>query len=147
MSNVVQAEKKKKRSGVPIIGLVLAVAFLAFSFGISTPLVKFAEEKSPDLRTSISDLRENLKDQGWYAKTEKYHSGKVVEIIVTLILWFVFMSISMFIVSAALFGTDPEKESWKSMGASPANKKAMVKQMKRDLKAAKKHAKELRSKK
>jgi hypothetical protein len=142
MSNVVQAEKKKRRGGIPIIGLVLAITFFAFSFGISTPLVKFAGEKNDNLREAASDLRNTLENYSWYNDTEQYHSGKGVEIIVTLILWFILMALSMFIVSAALFGTDPEKESWKEMGPSPANKKAMVKQMKKDLKEAKKKVKE-----
>jgi hypothetical protein len=56
------------------------------------------------------------------------------------------MALSMFVVAAALFGTDPEKEAWKNMGPSPANKKATIKQMKKDLKVAKKLAKEQQKK-
>lgn len=147
MSTYAAPEKKKPRVGVPVIGLVLAIAFFAFSFGISTPLVEFAEKNNDDLKNAFSDLRKEFNQYDWYQDTKEYHSGKVVEIIVTLVLWFIFMSISMFVVSAALYGTDPEKTAWKEMGPSPADKKAMIKQMKKDLRAAKKRSKAAQNRK
>jgi hypothetical protein len=50
----------------------------------------------------------------------------------------------MLLVSAMLIGTDPERESWKEMGTSPADKKAMLKQLKKDLKEAKKRERLMR---
>ncbi len=148
MSTVVQAKKKKSaRRGLPILGLVFAIAVGALSYGISSPLVKFGEERNPKLNTSIDNLRTNLEARQWYVNSEKYHKNKGVEIITAIVLWFVMMALAMFVVAAALFGTDPEKEAWRSMGPSPANKKATIKQMKKDLKAAKQLAKEQQQKK
>jgi amino acid transporter len=143
MSTVVQASKKKAaRRGLPILGLIFAVALMAFSYGISSPLVKYGEAHNAKLNTSVDNLRTNLEGRQWYVNNEKYHKNKGVEIITAIVLWFVIMALAMFVVAAALFGTDPEKEAWKNMGPSPANKKATIKQMKKDLKVAKKLAKE-----
>ena len=82
MSTVVQAKKKKSvRRGLPIFGLVFAVALMAVSYGISGPLVKFGEAHNDKLNNSIDDLRANLASRQWYVNNEKYHKNKGVEII------------------------------------------------------------------
>jgi hypothetical protein len=136
--------KKKAPKGLPILGLLLAVALLAFSYGVSFPLVKLAEDHSTTVHNAFDDLRQKFEEYPWYRNNEQYHGNHIVEIIATLVLWFVTMGLAMLLVSAMLIGTDPERESWKEMGTSPADKKAMLKQLKKDLKEAKKRERLMR---
>jgi G:T/U-mismatch repair DNA glycosylase len=130
--------KKRAPKGLPILGLLLAIALLAFSYGVSFPLVKLAEDHSTKVHNAFDDLRQKFEGYSWYRNNEQYHGNHIVEIIATLVLWFVTMGSAMLLVSALLIGTDPEREAWKEMSTSPANKKAMLKQLKKDLKEAKK---------
>jgi hypothetical protein len=141
MKDLERAKKRKAPKGLPILGLLLAVALLAFSYGVSFPLVKFAEGQNSTIHNAFDDLRQKFEEYPWYRNNEQYHGNHIVEIITTLVLWFVTMGIAMLLVSATLIGTDPERESWKQMGTSPANKKAMIKQLKKDLREAKKREK------
>jgi hypothetical protein len=144
MKDSERVKKKGAPKGLPILGLLLAVALLAFSYGVSFPLVKFADGQSSTLHNAFDDLRQKFEEYPWYRNNEQYHGNHIVEIIATLVLWFVTMGLAMLLVSATLIGTDPEKESWKQMGTSPANKKAMVKQLKKDLKEAKEREKQMK---
>jgi hypothetical protein len=134
-------DKKGTPKGLPILGLLLAVALLAFSYGVSFPLVKFVDGQSSTMHNAFNDLRQYFEQYQWYKNNEQYHGNHIVEIITTLVLWFITMGLAMLVVSALLIGTDPEKEAWRQMGTSPANKKAMVKQLRKDLKEAKKREK------
>ena len=129
-------EKKKgqMKRGAPIIGLVMAVSLAVFAYVIAGPVVTFAEGQG-DVKSQFDDLREQYGG-------DSFPRSKIVELIIAALLWFALMGISMTIVSAALVGTDPDRDAWKQMGASPANKKAMIKQMKKDLKDAKRRAKQ-----
>ncbi len=130
-------EKKRNRAFLPILGLALAILLGAVAYGVSVPLVKYSEEQSPKLSQQFDELRANFDNYSWYVNNEKYHKGRVVEILTAFVLWFVMMSVVMLIVSAAIYGTDPERESWKNLGPSPADKKKVAKQLKKDLKEAK----------
>jgi hypothetical protein len=149
MTNLRQAPKAKKKRprGLPILGLLLAVSLAAVAYGIAIPLVQFAEDQSETVKDQFDDLRNQFEQREWYQNSEKYHSNNIVEIITAVLLWFVMMGISMFVVSAALVGTDPERESWKYLPPSPADKKAMVKQLRRDMKEAKRREREMKKKK
>ena len=126
---------------------MLAVALCGVAYGISLPLTKFAEDQDPKVENQFNDLRRQFADYKWYQDNEKYHGNNIVEIIMAGVLWFVMMGIAMFVVSAALAGTDPDRQALKDMPVSPANKKAMIKQMKKDLKDAKRRAKEMEKRK
>jgi hypothetical protein len=148
VTNIKQAQlKKSKRRGVPILGLILAIALAGVAYGISFPLVQLGEKQSDTVKTQFDDLRREFASKPWYQDTENIHGNNVVEIITAVVLWFIMMGFAMFAVSAALVGTDPEREALKTMPVSPANKKAMIKQMKKDLKDAKRRARELEKKK
>ena len=60
-----------------------------------------------------------------------------VEYIAGALVWLVLMALSMFVV-AAVIGEDPDKETWRLLGPPPANKDAVIKQLRKDLKEAKK---------
>ncbi len=148
MTNIRQVhEKKTKRRGVPILGLVLAIALAGLAYGLAFPLVHFGEQQSDKVKTQFDDLRQEFASKPWYQDSENIHGNNIIEIITAIFLWFVMMGVAMFVVSAALVGTDAEREALKSMPPSPANKQAMVKQMKKDLKDAQRRAKELERKK
>jgi hypothetical protein len=148
MSSYVEAPKKKKTPrGVPILGLVLAIALAAFAYGISLPLVDFGEGQSDKVKSQFDDLRAEFQKYKWYQDSEKYHGNNIVEIIIAAVLWFVMMGIAMFIVSATLVGTDPDKASWKDLPPSRADRKAMVKQLKKDLKETKQQLRDIEKKK
>ena len=143
MTNIKQVEEKKvRRRGVPILGLILAIALMGVAYGISFPLVTFAEQQNASVKTQFDDLRQEFASKPWYQNSEDIHGNNIVEIVTAVFLWFIMMGIAMLVVSVALVGTDEERETLRSMPPSPANKKAIVKQMKRDLKEAKRRAKE-----
>lgn len=137
------APKERKRSGLlPVLGLVFAFAIGAFAYGVAGPLVKYGQEHSERIDQAAFDLREQFENYDWYRNNQDIHANKIVEILTAAVLWFILMGFGMLIVSMALMGTDPEKDVWKNMGAPPANKKKMIKQMKRDLRKAKQQARE-----
>ena len=133
-------KKKTFKAGLPIIGLVLAIAFGALSYGLATVLVPMIEEQKPSIENDFNDLRNRYKDN-------EFLHDNLIELIFAVILWFVLMGLGTFIVSATLVGTTPEKEVWKNMPVSPADKKGQVKQMKKDLREAKKKAREQKRRK
>lgn len=149
MTNIRQAPtaKKKSRRGLPILGLLLAISLAGVAYGIALPLVQFGEGQSETVKDQFDDLRDEFAKQAWYQNNEKYHGNNIVEIIVAALLWFLMMGVAMFIASAALAGSDPEKEAWKHLPPSPADKKAMIKQYKKDLKVAKQRARDMEKKK
>ncbi len=134
---------KKKRSGLPILGLILALALAAAAYGVSFPLVRFIEDRYPDVKSQFDDLRDDFAQKAWYQDSQDIHGNNIVEIIIAVVLWFVMMGFAMFAVSAALVGTDTDRQALKGLPPSPADKKAMVKQMKKDLKEAKRRAREM----
>lgn len=149
MTNLRQAprEKKKRARGLPILGLLLAIALAGVAYGISIPLVQFGENQSETVKDQFDELRNQFAQKEWYQNNEKYHGNNIVEIITAALLWFVMMGLSMFVVSATLVGTDPQRESWKYLPPSPADKKATVKQLRKEMKEAKRREKEMGKKK
>ncbi len=130
-------KKKKKRNKalLPLMGLTFAVLLGIISYFLAPSLIEYGENQSDKLKTQFDELRANekLPDKG-------------LEYITAAVLWLLMMGMTMF-VGAMFIGKDPDKESMKMMGASPANKKAMIKQMKKDLKIAKAQARQRESRK
>jgi hypothetical protein len=139
-SVVVEAAKRPKRNRafLPILGLTLAILLGIVAYGVSIPLVKYAEDNNAKLNNQFDDLRTSFDKYQWYTDNQKYHKGRIVEIVTAAVLWFVMMGTAMLVVSASVVGTDPDRESWQKMGPSPADKKKVAKQLKKDLKEAKK---------
>ncbi|GAB4412728.1 MAG: hypothetical protein Kow00106_07460 [Anaerolineae bacterium] len=136
-------QQRHSRRWVPVVGLSLAVAVAIFAYFISFPLVEFGRERSETVDQSYHDLRAYFERYQWYRANESYHGNNVVEILVAVVLWLIIMGLGMLIVGVAA-GTDPERKVLKEMGPSPANKKAYVKQLKRDLKELKRQERELK---
>jgi len=135
MSTYTSMPKKKRKKGLlPIMGLTFAILLAVISYVVARMLIEFAEDKNDKIKTQFDEFREN----------EKVPEN-ALDYIAMGLLWMMLLGVTMFF-AAALVGKDPKKESLKTMSASPANKKAMIKQMQRDLKEAKKHQKQQKKK-
>jgi len=139
-------QKSSRRRWLPIMGLSLAILLAIVAYSVAFPLVEFGREQSDTINKAYLDLRNKLNDYSWYAGNEKYHGNNIAEMIIALALWLVMMGLAMFLVSVAVYGTDPEREAWNRMGPSPANKKALAKQLKKDLKEAKRRKRQHKKK-
>jgi hypothetical protein len=141
MSNVVRTPKKKRSKALlPIMGLSLAALLAVVSYVVAPVLLDTIVEQFPKNKTlqQIDDFEHHKPYEKLPDKTPQY--------VFAVALWLVAMGLAMFLVSTSV-GEDPEKESWKHLGPSPANKKAIAKQLKKDLKEAKKRARQQKSKK
>ena len=124
---------KKKRPLLPVMGLSLAVLLGLVSYLAAPALLQFGEEQSTDLKDQLDDFRNDPDFDNLPDETPEY--------ILMVVMWLITMGLAMFLVSAAI-GTDPEKTTQQMMGPSPANKEAVIKQLKRDLKESKKRARQ-----
>jgi hypothetical protein len=125
-----QIKKKKRgtRAFLPVLGLILAVLFAAVAYVVAPPLVDFIEGRSADIQVQFNDFRAE-------------YGENVIDYIFTGLLWLVFLGLAVFLVSLAI-GDDPEKEAFKYMGPPPADKKALAKAYKKELKERQKRAKQ-----
>lgn len=131
-----QVKKKKRgtKAFLPIIGIILAVLFAFVAYFAAPPLVEALEGlefRGKTVDTQFDELR------------VKYGEN-IINYIFTALIWLVCLGISVFLVSLAV-GDDPEKEAFKYMGPPPADKKAMAKYYKRELKERQKRAKQKQS--
>jgi hypothetical protein len=129
----VAPKPKKKRPLLPVLGLSLAILLGLVSYLAAPALLQFGEDQSEDLKSQMDDFRNDPDFDALPDETPEY--------ILMAMMWLIMMGLAMFLVSAAI-GTDPEKMTQHMMGPSPANKEAVVKQLKRDLKVAKKRARQ-----
>ncbi len=119
-------KKRRSRALLPVLGLMLAVCFGVVAYFVAPILIEFGEEQSPGLKDSFDDIRANPD-----------YPENSVDYIAAGLIWLVLMALTMFIAAAAV-GEDPDKETWRLMGPPPADKDAVIKQLRKDLKAAKK---------
>lgn len=145
MTKYTRAKQQTRSSRwMPIIGLSLAVTVAVFAYFISFPLVEMGREKSDRLDQAYYDLRAQFERYRWYVDSASYHGNNVVEILVALVLWLIVMGAAMLIVGMATYGTDPERKILKQMGPSPADKKKVARQLKKELKELKRQERELK---
>lgn len=122
---------------LPIIGLVLVVLFAAIAYGLSPLALKAVGSINDEW-----DEKLRAEDDVTTREDESEEYDSTYEWLFMGIIWLGLMGLGMTIVSVASYGTDPQKEAWKEMPAPPANKKAQIKQLKKDLRAAKKRARQ-----
>lgn len=129
MSDYGQPKVKSRRKGLlPVMGLIFAALLVVVAYGLA-PLVletigSFNDDWDAKIRVS-SDPNGELQTEFIY--------------LMTLVLWLALLGLSMTVTAVAI-GKDPEKQTLKEMSVSPANKEALIKQMKRDLRDAKRRA-------
>lgn len=129
MSDYGQPKVKRRRKALlPVMGLVFAALLVVVAYGLAPIALEtigsFNDEWNAKIRVN-SDPDGELQTEFIY--------------LMTLVVWLALLGLSMAIAAAAI-GKDPEKESLKDMSASPANRDALIKQMKRDLRDAKRRA-------
>jgi amino acid transporter len=132
MTRYVAPQVKKKKRGtrafLPVLGLILALLFAVVAYFAAPPLVDFVEGRDQKIQTQFESFRAD-------------YGENIIDYIFAGLIWLVFLGLAVFLVSLAI-GEDPEKEAFKYMGPPPADKKAMIKAYKRELKERKKRAKQ-----
>ncbi|MBN1680631.1 MAG: hypothetical protein JW966_10085 [Anaerolineae bacterium] len=126
-------KKKKKSSGMlPVLGLVLAILLgvVAVIVGplVVEQLVKYDNNNNGNLERQFNDF-------------DADYDPITVDYVVSGLLWLTMLALMMF-VAAVFVGEDPEHEAVKTLGPSPANKKAVAKALRRDLREAKRRERE-----
>ncbi len=123
--------KKKGNPWLPIMGLALAGLLGVTAYFLAPALLDFGVEQSATLRRQV---RQFERDPGGLPE-------KSFEYVTALFLWLIFMAVLMFIAALAV-GPDPEKEAVQTLPPSPSDKKAVAKDLRRQIKAAKKRERE-----
>jgi hypothetical protein len=122
--------KQKRGKGLlPIIGLTLAILFGLVAYFVAPSVVGLAD-KQDKINTQLEQFRDQQK-----------YGGHIIIYVVAGTLWLFMLGLSVFFVSLSI-GKDPDKDVFKYMPVSPANKKAYVKAKQRELKEVRKRAKE-----
>jgi hypothetical protein len=131
MPTVKQAPKKSKQKNaiMPIIGLTLAILLAVIAYVAAPALINFGEKN------------DKVGPQLYEFQATQKNGELLLHVITSGILWLTMLALCMFIVSAAVAG-DPERAVLKDMPASPANKKARVKDLKKQLKEAERREKQ-----
>ncbi|MBN2306305.1 MAG: hypothetical protein JXQ72_17615 [Anaerolineae bacterium] len=120
-------KKKKKSAWLPVMGLSLAILVGLVSFFLAPALLDFGASQSDSLKRQIEDFEAN--PGGLPEKSFDY--------VTALILWLVFMGLFMFIAAVAV-GTDPSTAAVRTMQPPRGAKSESIKDMKKQLRAAKK---------
>ncbi len=121
-------KRKRSRALLPVLGILLAVCLAGVAYVAAPQLVKFGEDQNTRLARQFAEFRFDYGENS-------------LDYIAAGLLWLVMLGISALVVSAFV-GEDPDKEAFKHMGPSPANKKAMAKEYKRQLKEREKLARQ-----
>lgn len=129
-----QTQKKKRgtKAFLPILGLILALLFALVAYFAAPPVVDFIEGRSAKIEAQFNDLRIDYGDN-------------IIDYVFAGLIWLVLLGLAVFLVSL-MIGDDPDRESFKYMGPPPADKKAMAKYYKREIKERQKRAKQKQAK-
>lgn len=128
----VEAKKKQRKKGlIPLFGLVLAIMLGIIACIIAPYGVEFLEGRSGDIARQFAQFRVD-------------YGEHVPDYVAAFLLWIVMLAILAFAAAAAI-GEDPEKEVFKYMDPSPADRGKRIKQLRRELKAAKRREKQHKS--
>jgi len=117
----------RRKAFLPVLGLALAIALAVVAYVIAPFVVELIEGLSADIARQFAQLRVE-------------YGENAVDYLFMFVLWLVMLALMVFIVAATV-GEDPEKEAFKHMGPSPANRDAQIKALRRELKDAKRRAK------
>jgi len=123
--------KRRKTALVPLLGLVMATALGIIAYVAAPYLVGLLEDQSAAVARQLDAFRVDYGD-------------KAPDYVAALLMWVVALAILAFVAAAAI-GEDPEKEAFKYMGPSPADRDKQVKMLRRELKDAKRRDKQRKS--
>lgn len=142
MSIVTHRKPTKRKLGLlPILGLLFAALLMGVAYGLSPLALKglASVNEEWDQKLRAQDNPATLPDESQdYDVRYRY--------LLMGVIWLAVMGISATVAAAAV-GKNPEKKALKQMRPSPANRKAMVKELKRELKLAEQRAKQQRKQK
>jgi hypothetical protein len=126
--------RRQRTPGIPLLGLMLAVLLGIVSYFVAPALLDFVSDQVPDFGQQIDD---------WPgAKPYDWLPDALPDYLAGVALWLIMMGVAMFFASA-MVGQDPEREGWQHMGPPPANKKKVLKQLRKDLKVAQQREREM----
>jgi uncharacterized Tic20 family protein len=121
--------KRRSRALLPVMGLMLAVLLGVVAVFTSPLLVELIEEQQPDVANQFADF-------------EADYGENAVDYVIAAVMWLVMLAFMMFIAAMAIGSDKAEKEMWETLGPHPADKKAVIKAKKKQLKEAKKRARQ-----
>ena len=129
--------KKKQRSKalLPVMGLALAILLGIVAYMLAPLALQGLGSVNDEWRARIYQADDPLT-----AQDESQEFLPNYTYLMAAVLWVALLGVAMTVVAAAI-GPAPEKETLKMMGPSPADKKAVAEQLKKDLREAKKRAK------
>jgi hypothetical protein len=128
----VEATKKRRKKGlIPLFGLVLAIMLGIIAYIVAPYGVELLENRSEDIARQLAQFRVD-------------YGERAPDYVAAFLLWIVMLAILAY-PAAATIGQDPEKEVFKYMGPSPADRDKRVKQLRRELKEAKRREKQHKS--
>lgn len=132
MYRPVEARKKRRKKGlIPLLGLVLAIMLGIIAYVVAPYGVGLLEDQSGDIARQLAQFRVD-------------YGERAPDYVAAFLLWIVMLAILAF-AAAATIGEDPEKEVFKYMSPSPADRDKQVKRLRRELKDAKRRDKEHKS--
>lgn len=122
--------RHKKRSSrfLPVFGLLLAVLLGIVAYILAPYMVDYAMERNANVNRQFTDFADQ-------------YGEDTIDYLAAGVFWLILLGLATLFV-AIFVGSDPETDSLKDLGPSPANKKAVVKQLKKDLREAQKRAKQ-----
>ncbi len=137
MSHTMQPKKKRRSKALlPIMGLALAILLGVVAYMLAPLALKGVGSINEEWRARVYQTDNPLTPQD---EAQEFQPN--FDYLVAGVLWVFLLGFAMMLVAAAT-GPMPEKETLKMIGPSPADKKAYAKQLKKDLRAAKKRAKQ-----
>lgn len=120
--------KGRSKAFLPLIGIILAVLLGIIAYVVAPLLVEWLADQSDSIASRFAQFRID-------------YGENAPDYVAALLLWLVMLAVMVF-VAAATIGEDPEKEAFRYMGPSPADKKKRVKELQRELREAKRRAKQ-----
>lgn len=121
-------KKGHRKAFLPLLGLALAIALGIVAYVAAPFLVEWIEDQSDDIARQFAQFRFD-------------YGENALDYVTAFVLWIVMLALMVFVVAATI-GEDPEKEPFHYMGPSPADQKKQVKVLRRELKDAKRRAKQ-----
>jgi hypothetical protein len=110
------------------MGVVMAVSLGAVAYFLGPLFIDLGEDQSDDLARQFAEFRAD-------------YGENTLDYLASGLIFFLMLGLSALVVSAAI-GTDVERETFKHMGPHPADKKAMMKAYKKELKERQRRAKQ-----
>ncbi len=130
--------KKKRHSKalLPVMGLALAVLLGIVAYFLAPLALEGLASVNQEWHDRVYQADDPLTPTD---ESQEFQPN--YDYLMAGLLWLTLLGLAMTVVAAAV-GSPPEKKTLQMMGPSPADKKAVAKQLKKELREAKKRAKQ-----